>query len=210
MIEKELKYLCFKKDFNLIKEKLKNNVSNVKKYINYNYYIISNESDLNNLGISLRIRNQDDVYEKTAKLKKYDELGSLSIKDEFTCQIEKDDFEKLIKLKKIDIKNDLFFNDIDCIKNMLLDEKITELFVINTPLKTIREEYFYNNDINICLDENFYFNIIDYEIEVEFNKVDYKYIIDQFENYFYSLGINIRGKNVSKHKRFFDIYFNEH
>lgn len=118
-----------------------------------NYYFTDKQGVLSSLRYSLRVRELNDTYEFTLKIPQG--FSKLEIND----MISKENFEMLNQ-------NKIFESHIlEELKKV--DVSISDLKAL-TSLKTIRLERAYLGGV-LCIDESFYNNITDYEMEYEAN-----------------------------------------
>ena len=127
-----------------------------EKYSQTNYYIDSCSRELKRCGIALRIRELDGKIELTLKTPLSEGLLEKS------QLLTKEEFESFKKDKVFPV------GEINRLLTMLGIE-IGELFII-TSLTTERINI-KNNDYHISLDKNTYSNVVDYELEVEYNSL---------------------------------------
>ena len=145
-IEIEYKVMIEKQDFIKLEEFL-DNLYKYKTYIQTNYYYDTDNLDIKNKGLSLRIRHieNEDKYISTIKEKSGDSrIEYENIIEKNNINLLDDESKSLLKKKDINIEN---INQI-------------------AYLKTIRKEYEYHDSL-LCLDYNIYYNQEDYEIECE-------------------------------------------
>ncbi|MCH3908972.1 MAG: CYTH domain-containing protein [Bacilli bacterium] len=149
-IEIEAKALVSKKDY----EKLVALFPQYSPYTQTNYYIDNKDNLLRKEGFALRVREKQGTYEETLKTPL--SQGLL----EKNCSWNQETFQNF-KGKNIfpegDIKRFLTMLDVD-----------TSTLFIKTSLTTKRIDVPYEGG-KLSLDENHYSDIVDYEIELEYN-----------------------------------------
>jgi uncharacterized protein YjbK len=184
-IEIEFKNLLTKQEFDLIKEKFSITSDLFKKQINY--YFDSPTFDIKSLGGALRIREKNNSYTLTLKLKQ--SVGHLEIHQTLTEVLAKN----MLNSNDIptgEVKSYLEENGVSCQKLCLFGE-----------LATNRAELLYQEGL-LVLDHSTYFHIDDYEIEYEVT--DEKIGSEVFSNLLNQLQIPIR-ETPNKIKRFFTV-----
>ena len=147
MIEKEYKALVTKRRFNIVKQYVhKIFVDSAPEVIlQKNHYFA--KLDLYSKGITLRIREMTGKYKLQLKqIKK--ENGNIRISDEYCI-----DINKLTEM----------------IDNKLLPENYNASYYYLGTIQTKRTQFETKNNLCIDFDENSYFGITDYEIEIEFS-----------------------------------------
>lgn len=183
MIEQELKYQLSKNNFYLIKEYFLDNFEQFNEFEQINYYFDSTDFCLKNQGIISRIRKiNNNKYEFTIKHKlKGEKKCNIHIKNEDTIYLNKSCALNIIESKNFKNYPYLFKN----ISNLYDGNLNIEDLILLGELKTIRNLYSKNNgNEEICLDQSYYFDQIDYEIEWEttdINKANIE-LLTIFEN----------------------------
>lgn len=149
-LEIEYKQLLPKEIYFIMKEKL---FKDCHPFIQTNHYYTDEKGILSSLHYSLRVRELNGTYEFTLKIPQGFsklEINEIINKESFDQLNKKEVFESRVlkELKKVNVN-------------------IADLKPL-TSLKTIRLEREYLNGV-LCIDESFYNNITDYEIEYEAN-----------------------------------------
>lgn len=151
-IEIEAKALVTKKDYQHLLSLFKDYHS----YTQTNYYVDTPDLNLRKEGIALRIREKDGVYEMTLKTPL--SQGLLEKNCSWNPQMFEDFKERAI-FPEGDIKRFLTMLDFD-VDNLR----------IRTSLQTTRVDIPYAGG-KLSIDENHYSNLVDYEIELEYNNL---------------------------------------
>ena len=145
-IEIEYKVMVDKQDFIKLEEFLDSHYK-YKTYIQTNYYYDTDNLEVKNNGLSLRIRHIENENKYISTLKEKQNDARIEYEDVINCNdinVLNDESKGLLKQKGINVEN---------IKQVAY-------------LKTIRKEYEYHDSL-LCLDYNIYYNKEDYEIECE-------------------------------------------
>ncbi|WP_080847141.1 CYTH domain-containing protein [Cytobacillus gottheilii] len=154
-IEIEFKNMLTKSEFELLKESLKFNAEDFKSQTNY--YFDTPDFQLKKKHSALRIREKNGYYELT--LKQPHEHGLLESNDTLTAETA----QKAIHAKNLNQKELLQHEILSIINdNGIAIEDLT-LF---GSLKTIRAEKKYKDGL-LVLDNSYYLNEVDYELEYE-------------------------------------------
>lgn len=154
--------------------------------VNKNYYFDTIDLDLLKNDVTCRVRELNETYTLTVKSKEKD--GFACVSKEKNELINSEMFEKLCdgKIKISDLG--------ECCNH------IVNLELINYgSLYTCRDSY-YIDDCTICLDQNSYHDVTDYEIEIEGKTIEK---IEKVYNSFFS-DLKYDSSNMcGKRKRFF-------
>lgn len=203
-IESEVKFLIKRYDFNQLKKYL--NEMNYFLYVkaHINYYIDSKDFCLNNNGISVRLRvNEENKYEFTIKTKLKISQEYIHIKNEFTEVISQDEYIYVLENNRLNLRLSNYLKSI--IKSYTDSTINIEKLTIIGHLKTVRSYYQIDNKfVEFVLDESEYLGMKDYEVEIETEDTEYakKYIINLCSD----LAIEVLKENNSKTKRFIKRY----
>lgn len=172
-IEKELKILISKEKFN----KLVNKYEPLQFKTQINTYYDTFNNDIRNKKGAMRIRTIDSTYIFTLKIHSDDGLL------EYECIVENDSLSVFKKKEIVDL---------------LSKYDIKPPFHKIAQLKT-RRAIFENEFAELCFDENFYNDTIDYEIEYEYKKEhDGVYAFNQILDY---ISIKYEKNCISKIQR---------
>ena len=174
MIEKELKKLLDKEQYNLIKS----NFALDKEIAQTNHYYTDDNGILSKNHITVRIREIEDIKLLQIKLP-ISFQNSLSISRE-------------IEHKMSEIPNDI---DTHLFEN-LCSIKLERLKLLGT-LTTFRAIY-KQDDTELCLDKNIYLGKLDFELEIEYKDEPSPAIISKCNN----LGISFNTQSQGKFARF--------
>ena len=178
MREKEIKIILTKSQYEEILHDFEwsKNIYQCNNYYDNNSYLEKND-------ITLRIRKIENTCLLQLKLPNKNKDG-LVVKEEFEEFIKRADnyIETDIVMKNSCINICGFFN----IGELITNRRVCE----------------FSSDISICLDQNEYLGIVDYELEVEFKnsfpKELYKYIQEK--------GLTLENRVLGKRERFFNRY----
>lgn len=155
-----------------------------KSYKQTNYYLF--HPKLKEKKYALRIREKDNNYELTLKIP--DELGL----KEINLIIDNDIKDKIFN--KEDIDNEIF--------NILKKDKIyLKDMNLDYSLTTIRHDIYLDEGV-LSLDENYYLDCIDYELEFEVN--DYNLGLNRFYELIKPYNLDYKVNCKSKIKRLLD------
>jgi uncharacterized protein YjbK len=206
MVEKELKCVLSEDEYvrfrSFLKEK---NIELQKSIFQINYYIDTNELLFSRKGISVRIRKivgERNNYEFTMKTPSREFGGNgIKVKNEISIDLEEEVAEALLKYGKfIDYEN--------IIKPVFEEAGVTVDFAMLSilgELKTTREFYLIDPRFEpLNIDISSYFDIIDYEIEWETDKVHE--VAEIILGIFEKINIKLKDHAVSKIGRFFSAY----
>lgn len=174
MIEKEIKTLLLKDQYINLKKLFEWGTP----FIQINYYYGNKHGKYND--ITVRIRNINDRFYLQVKIPMRLE-GSLHIKREYEIP-----YEGVVDILDRNILNELVGEYFD--EDLRLMGKLkTERLICNN-----------FNNVEISLDKSFYFDHIDYEIEIEYKEKYPKDIIDRLTE----LGISFENSTKGKSTRF--------
>lgn len=151
MTESELKYNLNLCQYIYLISNLKNKCES-KSNIQINYYFDTDNFELDNKDITLRIRQIEESLKLELKLPIQND-GTLRIKNEFSKSINELPF--VIKPDSDDLKEVLSCSDDLFLKGTLVTERI---------------KFSLGENIEIDIDKNYYMGVIDYELEVEFQE----------------------------------------
>ena len=185
MLEKEYKTLLTKEIYTAVDQLFKWQDA----FTQINFYYIDKEHSLAQKDISIRIRAKKDNLYLQVKVPPFfapassETDSALHIKEEFQCDFatipEKIDGELLASL------TGLSFPDVEMIGMLITERKL-----------------YRKGSIGIFLDNNYYLNTQDFELEVEFTNKYPLDILEQFSNY----GVDFNQKSPGKYTRFFNKY----
>lgn len=170
-IEKECKYQIKKVDFIKLNNYLDKNFKLVSNDSLNNYYIDSEDFILSEFSSSARLRAIDNItYEFTFKQSLTKNNTYNHIRNEFTISLSKSEFECIVSKKILDEESEL--------RKIIFERlNISDTFIIMKLLgESIVERKIYNVDENFkefALDICSYLGVIDYEIEVESENLEY-------------------------------------
>lgn len=170
MLEKEIKVLLSEDEFNQVLETFE--WEEPFKQVNYYY----GSDKFYNEDITIRIREYNG-YKLQVKIPK-SVRDSLHIKEEFEEPIDKV-YSSINKERLTTLTNHQFDED----KKML------------GHLTTIRRVYKYSANVEISLDENFYLDKKDYELEIEYKNEYPIEVINLFEEGYINFSNPVKGKN---------------
>ena len=150
MIEKEYKYLINEEEFLLLKQKL-----NLKRFIiQENYYFDTESLEYFKHNMTIRIRKKEKLQ---LQIKNKEKVGSYI-----------ESTEQHFDLSFKEVPSEINLNTLEQQVNFLGLPPIIRLI---GKLKTERYIAYYQ-DIKICLDKNFYYDNVDFELELEFQDED--------------------------------------
>ena len=176
MIEKEYKALITQKQYEYIKLMFEWEKCIIQK----NYYFDTNKIYCSKNKITVRMRQKKEDYNLQVKIPICCE-GGLHIKKEYE--------KKLHHLKDVITSND--FNELSVPVHIPDVKQIGNLI-------TERLEYSINQS-TLCLDKSIYYNIVDYEVEIEYNS---NYMDGNLLEKVISAGIVFNTKTDGKYTRF--------
>lgn len=177
MIEQEIKILLTEKEYLSILTSIKWE----KSLKQVNHYYADPEGAQKGRGLSIRVRELGDRYYLQMK-RTITEQGLLHIKEEYEYEMQ----------SVPDMIEDLTIRDITI-------EKAWKMGC----LRTIRHVYHWDDYTEICLDENSYLGIKDYELEIEFTQE----LSDSFKCWLQNTGLDLKGFVPGKYSRFCSIFF---
>lgn len=194
--ERELKLLIRDVDYYSILEKSQDRGSSFKKQINY--YFDTNNFELNNLGITLRIRKENNDWLLCLKVKKQDN-NFISNSDEYEYRVNNKAFQDCsLQPKKIlnyisEEAKQILIRSIDINEIKLLGSINNERHKIN-----ILDSYLFELDKSVFPENN-----LSYELEVEGlnSQEECNHIINFLEN----IGVELTVNRKSKYKRFVEL-----
>lgn len=179
MLETELKSIITEE----IYEKVKNSFLWDSSYEQINYYYGDTNGILRKERITVRVREKNGVFKLQIKQHK-NSGGALQICEETECDI--DGVPKML-----DAKTALSVTGINC----------GDLFLIGKA-STVRSSLMWDSNTEICLDKTSYFDIIDYEIEVEYTDKIKTELMEKLS----SFGIGFQEDTKGKFSRFLAEY----
>lgn len=177
MIERELKILLTEKEYLSILS----NMQWEKTFEQINHYYSDPQGAQKGRCLSIRIRELDDRYYLQMK-RTITEHGLLHVKEEY--EYEMHSAPELIE--------ELTIRDITIAKARKMG-----------CLKTVRHISHWDDHTEICLDENTYLGVKDYEIEIEFTQE----LSESFKYWLENTGLDLNGFVPGKYSRFCSIYF---
>lgn len=188
-VEIEAKMLINEKEYEKVVKSLCKN--GTKEIVQTNYYLDTEDLNLEHYGLGLRIREKDNLYEFTLKAPLSEGLLEKTIilsDDEF--------FEILNGQNRMNSVFDFL---------LMLGFDINNIHVLSK-LTTHRYECEYKNGI-LCVDKNFYDNKVDYELEFEHNSMNHA--LEGLKQFCEECGINHPFNKISKHQRAMQEYKNK-
>lgn len=181
MLEKELKVILSQEQYECVKQMFVwDKVIQQKNY----YYV---ELDNINLDVTVRIREIEGHFKLQVKVPVKKE-NALHIKKEYECN--------LVSLPS-SINGDFLYEKFGLSFN---NRKFSSVGV----LKTERNILLAENDVEICLDRNWYLDNMDYELEIEYLAQKPDKLLDRLIEIGISFENEVNGKNSRYLKKYFE------
>lgn len=164
-IELEFKSLISEKKYKQLEKYFEKIADKQKLYSQKNYYFDSKDEVLNKLGITLRLREKNDKWEKTLKLPSLNKNNKYKESIEINEEISEEKAKMFIE-DGFDLEDETLKNILKPLGNLNLKMECLG------SLKTERLDFKFYSD-TISLDKSMYNDVIDYEIEWETSNIKF-------------------------------------